>query len=519
LHLLPLLLFLLLPHALFSAESRRPNILWLMAENIGPDLACYGYPAVNTPNLDKFAQEGMRYRLAFSTSPFCSPSRSAMLTGMYQTSIGAHHHRSHFIEGLDADFTLPAGVRPFTQVLREAGYYCANIKTVAGRPVGTGKTDFNFKLTGEPMMAESSGKGRSAEKNKRNNANFARAFAGDEWTELPKDRPFYAQVNLPTVERTIKGWTGSASNPWNGQVHPAVTDPSAVTVPPYYPDHEITRKDWAGYLDAVSGMDDRAGEILRRLEADGLADDTIVIFFADNGRLEHRGHGFCYDSGDRVPFIIRWPKHFPAPRQYRAGTVSDQLISLIDLTATTLSFAGLPKPAGMQSQVFIGDQAEPRTAAFSARDRHDECVNRIRAIRTERWRYIRNFMPGQTWMAWHRYKDACYPVVPLMRKLFSEGKLTGPPLALMASAMPAEELYDTEADPHEINNLAESPDPAHQKIRAELRQRLEAWIEETRDQGRTPEDPRVEAYMQKQMHELFGTPGYYPASWQPQLIK
>jgi hypothetical protein len=173
----------------------------------------------------------------------------------------------------------------------------------------------------------------------------------------------------------------------------------------------------------------------------------------------------------------------------------------------------------MQSQVFIGDQAEPRTAAFSARDRHDECVNRIRAIRTERWRYIRNFMPGQTWMAWHRYKDACYPVVPLMRKLFSEGKLTGPPLALMASAMPAEELYDTEADPHEINNLAESPDPAHQKIRAELRQRLEAWIEETRDQGRTPEDPRVEAYMQKQMHELFGTPGYYPASWQPQLIK
>jgi arylsulfatase A-like enzyme len=369
------------------------------------------------------------------------------------------------------------------------------------------------------MMAESSGKGRSAEKNKRNNANFARAFAGDEWTELPKDRPFYAQVNLPTVERTIKGWTGSASNPWNGQVHPAITDPSAITVPPYYPDHEITRKDWAGYLDAVRGMDDRAGEILRRLEADGLADDTIVIFFADNGRLEHRGHGFCYDSGDRVPFIIRWPKHFPAPRQYRAGTVSDQLISLIDLTATTLSFAGLPKPAGMQSQVFIGDQAEPRTAAFSARDRHDECVNRIRAIRTERWRYIRNFMPGQTWMAWHRYKDACYPVVPLMRKLFSEGKLTGPPLALMASAMPAEELYDTEADPHEINNLAESPDPAHQKIRAELRQRLEAWIEETRDQGRTPEDPRVEAYMQKQMHELFGTPGYYPASWQPQLIK
>ena len=114
-----LLLSLLLPFALCAAETRRPNILWLVAENIGPDLGCYGYPVVKTPNLDRFAQEGMRYRLAFSTSPFCSPSRSAILTGMYQTSIGAHHHRSHFIEGLDADFTLPTGVRPFTQLLRD----------------------------------------------------------------------------------------------------------------------------------------------------------------------------------------------------------------------------------------------------------------------------------------------------------------------------------------------------------------------------------------------------------------
>lgn len=179
-----------MPLAAFAAEVKKPNILWLVAENIGPDLGCYGYPVVKTPNLDRFAQEGMRYRLAFSTSPFCSPSRSAILTGMYQTSIGAHHHRSHFIEGLDADFTLPAGVRPFTELLREAGYYCANIKTIAGRAVGTGKTDFNFKLTGDPMMTESVGKGRSAEKNKRNNGNFARAFAGDEWLNLPKDRPF-----------------------------------------------------------------------------------------------------------------------------------------------------------------------------------------------------------------------------------------------------------------------------------------------------------------------------------------
>ncbi len=493
----------------------RPNILWITAENIGPDLGCYGYPLVKTPNLDRLAREGMRYRLAFSTSPFCSPSRSAFMTGMYQTAIGAHHHRSHFIPGVDADFTLPEGVRLLTHWLRDAGIFCANIKTLDGRPAGTGKTDLNFKVTGGPMMPEEAAKGRNGDLPARNAANFARVFAGTEWSVLKQHQPFYAQVNLPVVERSTRGWTGSSENPWNGQSHPAVIDPAAVTVPPYYPDHAVTRKDWAGYLDAVCAVDARAGEILQRLEADGLANDTIVIFFADNGRLEHRGHGFCYDSGDRVPLIIRWPKNFPPPPQYQAGTVSDQLISLLDLTATTLALAGIKKPAGMHSRVFLGTGADPpRDAVFIARDRHDECINRIRAVRTARWRYIRNFMPGQTWMAWHRYKDACYPVVPLMRELHREGKLDGPPLALMAGSMPDEELYDTEADPFEIHNLASSTNPEHQRIRGELRARLEAWIEETNDQGRNPEPPAVQDYLQRMMHDLFGTPGYYPKSWQ-----
>ena len=221
-----------------------------------------------------------------------------------------------------------------------------------------------------------------------------------------------------------------------------------MTCPPYYPDHPITRKDWAGFLDAVCDVDDRAGAILAKLEADGLAEDTIVIFFADNGRLEHRGHGWCYDSGDRIPLIIRWPKHFPAPPQYHPGSVSEQLISQLDLPATTLACAGVKKPAGMQSRVFLGAGADtPRTVVFNERDRHDEAVQRIRAARSARYRYIRNFMPQIPFMAMHRYKEASYPVVPLLRELSREGKLTGAPLALMAPRLPDEEFYDLETNP------------------------------------------------------------------------
>ncbi|MCB1122175.1 MAG: sulfatase [Verrucomicrobiae bacterium] len=498
--------------AVSEAESHtgvgeaKPNVLWIIAENIGPDLGCYGYPLVYTPNTDRLARQGMRYRLAFDTAPVCSASRSAIMSGMYQTSIGAHNHRSHRTPGLDDNFLLPEGVLPLPHRMREAGYFTANITTMAGKPVGTGKTDLNFTVEGESLRpSEKPPANANRESAMHNFNNSVRLFQGTEWTELKRNQPFFAQVNLPTVERGGgKGWVGSKQNPWNGQSHPEAIDSDRVIVPPYYPDHPIVRNDWAGYLDAVGGMDARVGEILDQLDQDGLADDTVVFFFADNGRLELRGLDWCYDSGDRVPLIVRWPNNFPPPPQYQAGKTSEQLISLFDVTATTLAIAGVAKPEGMQSRVFLGASADPeRTFVFSARDRTDEALQRIRSVRNHRFRYIRNFMPEHPYMAIHRYKEEIYPVIPLMRRLHAEGQLTGYPLALMTERLPDEELYDLENDPYEIHNLATSSSSEHQHILREMRAALNHWIYETNDQGRIPEPPEVLKYWQDQMEDRF----------------
>jgi N-sulfoglucosamine sulfohydrolase len=477
-----------------AAPARRPNILWITAENCGPDFGCYGYPTVTTPNVDRLAREGLRYRLAFDTAPVCSASRSALMTGMYQTAIGAHNHRSHRIPGVDDHHFLPEGVRPFPQRLRDAGYFTANITTMAGKPVGTGKTDLNFEVVGDVLRDEpppAGGWGSNAN-NRHNHGNSVRLFAGTEWTQLAARQPFYAQVNLPTVELGPVNWTAAPDQPWQGQSHPATVDPARVLLPPYYPDDPVMRKHWAGYLDAMNGLDARVGEILARLEADGLADDTVVIFFADNGRIELRGLDWCYDSGDRVPLIVRWPKNFPAPPQYRAGLTSEQLVSLIDLTATTLALAGVPKPAGMHGRIILGTDADPaREVVFSARDRTDEAVQRIRAVRGPRYRYIRNFIPDHPYLAPHRYKEARFPAVPLLRARQAEGRLTDAQRTLVVDRLPDEELYDTEADPHEIHNLAASRDTEHQRILGEMRATLDQWIAETDDQGRFPESPAV----------------------------
>jgi arylsulfatase A-like enzyme len=474
---------------LTTAPARRPNILWLTAENMGPDLGCYGHPLVQSPNLDRLAANGMRYARVFSTAPVCSTSRSAFMTGMYQTATGTHNHRSH----RDDHFRLPPGVQPVTHWLRAAGYYTANIEYMDGKPVGTGKTDLNFEVEGEEIWTRPRKRVSEEYGAEHNNQNSYRLYHSNEWSDLLRNRPFFAQVNLPVVEkRGREGWTSSERTPWNGQTHPRRMDRSKVSVPPYYPDHPIVREEWAGYLDAVCGVDDRCGEVLRRLESDGLLEDTVVIYFGDNGRLEERGLDWCYDSGDRVPMIIRWPKRFPPPPQYQTGRVYNDVVSLLDITATTLAIAGIPRPAGMHSRILLADNADtPRQYAFSARDRCDDAVNRIRAVRSRRYRYIRNFMPEKPIMAIHRYKDACYPVVRLMWELHREGKLASAHQALMAPRLPDEELYDVANDPYEITNLAESGNAEHQRVKKELRSALFRWIDETNDQGRIPESPET----------------------------
>ena len=451
---LALVLGLSLAATTFPARGAdRPNILWLVAEDFGPQLGCYETPQVWSPNLDRLAGQGVRYTRAYTTAPVCSASRSAFMTGMYQTTIGAHNHRSHRDDG----YRLPSGVRLISDRMRDAGYFTANVRTLPP-PCGfsgTGKTDWNFAHDGKP-------------------------FDSDDWADLKPHQPFFAQVNFQETHRKFQA--------------PKRADPARVAIPPYYPDHPVTRRDWAQYLDAAGELDRKVGLILGRLEADGLAETTVVVFTADHGQAHVRGKQFCYEEGLHVPLIVRWPKGFASPSQLRPGVVDDRLIEAIDLAPTFLAFAGVPRPAGMQGRVFLGDRAEPpREYVFGARDRCDETVFRFRTVRDARYRYIRNFTPDRPFLQPNEYKERSYPVWNLLKELDARGELTPVQKALTAPTMPPEELYDLDADPHEIHNLSSSSDPGHRAALNRLRGVLGRWIEATDDQGRVPEPAALAA--------------------------
>ncbi len=454
--LLPLVALLLAgpprTHAAPVADTpgpTRPNILWLIAEDLGPELGCYGTPQVWTPNLDRLAAQGARYTRAYTTAPVCSASRSAFMTGMYQTTIGAHNHRSHRDDG----YRLPSGVRVLSDWFRDAGYFTANVRDIAPGVGfrGTGKTDWNFTQPERP-------------------------FDTDRWADLKSHKPFFAQINFQETHRAFHA--------------PPRADPAKVVIPPYYPDHPVTRKDWAAYLDAASELDRKVGKILEQLEADGLADNTVVVFFGDHGQAHIRGKQFCYEEGLHIPLLIRWPKKLPMPQHFRPGTVDDRLIEAIDFGPTMLALAGAPKPEKVQGHIFLGDRADPpRQYAFGARDRCDETVFRFRTVRDDRYRYIRNFTPERPFLQANKYKERQYPVWNLLKQLHADGKLTPVQDRLCAPTMPAEELYDLRNDPYEIDNLADKPE--HQETLKRLRAVLEHWIDETNDQGRTLEPPEL----------------------------
>ncbi len=435
-----------------KASAERPNILWLVAEDFGPELGCYGATQVKSPNLDRLAASGVRYTHAYTTAPVCSASRSAFMTGMYQTTIGAHNHRSHRDDG----YRLPPGVRLISDWMRDAGYFTLNISRLPPSFgfSGTGKTDWNFSDDGRP-------------------------FDSNDWADLKNHQPFFAQINFQETHRPFRA--------------PKQADPARVLIPPYYPDHPITRRDWAEYLDSASELDRKVGLILQQLASDGLADRTIVLFMADHGQCHVRGKQFCYEEGLHIPLIIRWPARFPAPRGFQPGSVDDRLIESIDLAPTLLAIAGAAKPAAMQGQIFLGDRWEPHRYVFAARDRCDETVFRLRTVRDARYRYIRNFTPERPFLQPNEYKERSYPVWNLLKELDAQGKLTPVQKVLTAPGMPPEELYDLGSDPYEIHNLAASSDPEHQATLERLRGVLEHWIAITNDQGRILEPARTAA--------------------------
>jgi N-sulfoglucosamine sulfohydrolase len=417
------------------------NILWIIGEDMGPQFGCYGYPLVRTPNLDRLASEGVRFTKAFTTAPVCSAARSAWNTGMYQTTIGAHHHRSHRKDG----YTLPQGVDLISRRLGSHGYFTANVREIAPGLKASGKTDFNFTAPD--------------------------AFEGTHWRERRKDQPFFAQINF---QETHKGPAFVEA-----RKQEILTDPVKIPLPPYYPDHPVVRDEFANYLDAMNLLDRKVGTVLKMLDEEGLAANTAVFFFGDNGRCLIRGKQWLYDAGIHIPLLVRWPG------VTKPGTIREDPVSSIDIPATALAMAGIALPPNMQGQVMLGPNAKRRDHIFAARDRCDNTVDRIRCIRTSRYKLIRNFMPERPYTQANNYIETQYPTLGVMKKLHAEGKLNDTQALFMQPRKPEYELYDVMADPHEVRNLADAP--RHKKTFQELSTKLERWIEESNDQDRMPE--------------------------------
>jgi N-sulfoglucosamine sulfohydrolase len=442
-----------------TARPGSPNILFILAEDIGPDLSCYGTPLIKTPNLDALAARGVRYQNCFTTAPVCSTSRTAMMTGMYQTSIGAHNHRTWQWNKKP----LPPGVRTITDYFRDAGYFTCNLSAGnrgekgkqggAAGPTpgasGAGKTDFNF-LVEKP-------------------------FDGNDWNQRAAGQPFFAQITI-TESHKGAGWPLARK-----VLGDRCIDPAKVKLPPYYPDHPVARDEYANYLDAIMLVDGFVGELLARLAKDGLADNTIVIFIGDNGQCLFRSKQFLYDGGIHIPLLIAWPD------KRRAGQVDERMVSSIDLSATMLGMAGITPGPVMQGRNFLDPAVAPREHVFAARDRMDMSTDKMRAVRTSRWKYIRNYFPMIPYMQHNAYKEAQYPTWNLVKQLAKEGKLTPEAALFAADRKPIEELFDLSADPYEVKNLAANPEQAD--TLKKMRALVDEWVVSTGDQGTFIEDP------------------------------
>ena len=427
---------------------KRPNILWISFEDTNPFYGCYGDPVARTPNLDRLAAEGCRWPNTFSTAGVCAPARSAIITGMYPISIGTHHmrttHTNRDTPEMPTPYSavLPHYVKCFTEYLRAAGYYCTNDV----------KTDYQFE---PPLTA------------------WDELSTAAHWRNRPDpDQPFFAVFN-PT--RTHE------SGMWPENCPEIAFDPDAVELPPYFPDTPKVREAIARMHTHIEQSDLHLAELLGQLEEDGLAENTIIFHWSDHGPLP-RGKRWPYDSGIHVPLIIRWPD------ELEPGSVSDQLISTVDLGPTALSLAGVEIPYHIQGQAFLGDQATPpREYVYACRDRYDEAYDMVRAVRDKRFKYIRNYRPDLPYLLWIPYRNR-HPILQEMWRLHLEGGLEGPQ-EVMFQPRPVEELYDAQSDPHEIHNLA--GDPAYEPELERMRDALDDWLEEVGDMGEIPEAEMV----------------------------
>jgi len=454
--------FIILTIGLFNglAVAQQPNIIWLTCEDISPSLSMYGDSTAQTPNLDRLASESIIYSNAFATVGVCAPSRSSIITGMYPTSIGTQHMRtgkdvhgwgkrdytqSSMAKDINNDsiplysVVTPADVKCFTEYLREAGYYCSN----------NAKTDYQFA---SPITAWDAN-GKDAH-----------------WQNRKEGQPFFAVFNYDVTHE---------SKIWKNKDLPLTVDPKLVPLPTYYPDNSVVRKDVARNYANIELLDLQIGEMLKELEDAGLLENTIVFFYSDHGGPLPRGKREHYDSGLKVPFLVRLPDQ-------KKKKYTDELISFVDLAPTILSLAGVDIPDNMQGQAFLGIKKSiiPRTHIFGSGDRFDEFTDRIRVARDKQFLYVRNYYPELP-----AYKDIGYrkniDMTNEILKLKDNGQLNEAQNYWFRKEKTSEEFYNCKADPENLHNLIEDKKCA-KKIEA-MRKEMDEWQANVGDMGSIPE--------------------------------
>ncbi|MDG1573337.1 sulfatase [Robiginitalea sp. M366] len=434
----------------------KPNILWLVAEDLSPHLPAFGDSTVVTPNLDRLAAQGVRYPNFFSPSGVCAPSRAAIALGMYPTRTGAMHMRTGpwYAPNPDPPATWgenrpvyealpPAGTHMHSTYLRAAGYYATN----------NAKQDYQFRVE-LTAWDESS---RSAH-----------------WRNRPDARqPFFSIFNFEVTHES-RIWAKAQDSLW-------VPENLEVPVPPYLPDTEVVRQDLRRMYSNILEMDRQLGEILDQLEADGLLDNTIIFFYGDHGGPLPRSKRTLYDTGLRSPLIVRFPGG------QMGGMEDPQLLSFLDLKPTLMSLAGTPSPANLDGRAWLGTYTDsnPRAYLHAAADDFDGSSHgRLRAVRDQRYKYIRNYLPEKP-----SYNDVPYrKQMPSMQELLAlkeEGQLDSIPMLWFGTQDNPEALYDTWQDPFELRNLIREPHLAG--IRDTLRAEMDRWIAHTGDLGMMPE--------------------------------
>ena len=443
-----------------SAAADRPNILWITVEDMSPTLGCYGDSFANTPHLDAFAKQAVRYTHAFAVSPVCSPSRSCLITGVHPVTLGTLQMRS----GLP----LPSEVRGFPSYLREVGYFCTN----------NVKTDYNTGDAArliEESWDESSAKAHWRHEKRKEGQPFFAIF-NDMSSHQSRTTVWPHEVFVREVQSKLS----------KSEIH----DPAKVSLPPYYPDTPVIRKEWARMYDCVTVMDKNTGRLLTELEEDGLAEDTIVFFYSDHGTGMPRGKRMLYDSGMQVALMVRFPKKYRHLAPSAPGTVNEELVSFVDFPSTALHLAGLERPVYLQGRNFLGaDVDAPREFVYGCRDRVDEVYEFSRSVRSKRFLYIRNY---------HSYlshnQPSVFPDLGAIRREIT--RLAGDSSVSLSAAQRdyagprklSEALYDCEADPHNLQNLiAPKMSPA---VAAELKKHREAFVAERKrllDPGPIPE--------------------------------